>query len=239
MASYHISSGVISTGIYLDIADYMYIASGGVANSTTVNSGGSMRISAGGTATAIRENGGYVYVADGANVTFVSNTITGLNLSDRMTVHSNTVANSTTVNSRGSMYISSGGIATAIRENGGYVYVADGANVTFAPNTITGLTLSRNSMTVHSNTVANSTTVNSSGRMYISSGGVANSTTVNGDFFGGYLYISSGGVANSTTVNGGGMFICSGGVANSTTLISGGSMYISSGGVANILFLHL
>ena len=245
---YYISSGITSTGITLYNDDGMYISSGGVANSTTVNSGG-MYISSGGTALEIIENGGYVGVENGANVTFASNTINGLTLSyTSMTVHSNTVANSTTVNSSGYMYIYSGGVANSnivnsggrmsissggtaleIIENGGYVYVENGANVTFASNTIDGLTLSGGgSMTVHSNTVANSTTVNSYGRMFISSGGVANSTTING----GDMYISSGGVATSTTINGG-MCISSGGVANNTTVDDWGSIVISSGGVAN------
>ena len=46
-------------------------------------------------------------------------------------------------------------------------------------------------MTVHKNTIANSTAVNSGARMYICSGGVANSTTVNS---GGSMYIYRGGV---------------------------------------------
>jgi len=302
-------AGTTSTGLVISSGNSITVSSGGVANSTTVNSAGYMFISSGGTATAIKENGGCVEVYYGANVTFVSNTITGLTLSGNMTVHKNTVANSTTVNRGGVMYISSGGTAnsttvnsagcmyifsggvansttvnyygymnissggvansttvnsggdmyiygggsvTAIRENGGYVDVANGANVTFVSNTITGLRLLYDSMTVHKNTVANSTTVNY-GYMYISSGGVANSTTLSGgDVYyesaamyissGGvannttvnsycYMYISSGGMANSTTVNYGYMYISSGGVANSTTVNSGGGMYIYSGGI--------
>ena len=129
----------------------MYISSGGIANSITINFGGYMYIYSGGTATAIRENGGYVDVADGANVTFASNTITGLNLPNHqsMTVHSNTVANSTIVNFGGHMFICYGGEANNTTIN------------------------SRGSMYIYSGGVANSTTVNYGGRMYISSGGVA------------------------------------------------------------------
>ena len=103
MANYYISSGVVSNGIILQ-GDSMYISNGGIAEDTTVNSSGNLRISSGGTATAIKENGGYVYVAEGAEVTFAANTISGLVLSSgSATVHSGTVANSTTVNSRGSI----------------------------------------------------------------------------------------------------------------------------------------
>ena len=79
----------------------MDIYNGGTANYTTVNSDGWMYIYSGGTATNIVENGGYIWVAAGANVTFASNTISGLTLSGAMTVHSNTVAINTTVNSLG------------------------------------------------------------------------------------------------------------------------------------------
>ena len=262
-----IYSDGVANNTTVNASGWMYIYSGGTANSTTVNSGGFMCISSGGTATAVKENCGCVDVADGANVTFVSNTITGLDLSGYMTIHSNTVANSTTVNSRGDMYIfsggeansttvnnggrmyiSSGGIAnsitvnsgggmnisfgvtaTAIKENGGCVSCANGANVTFVSNTITGLNLF-GWMTVHSNTVANSTTVNEGSEMVIYRDGVANCTTVDG----GNLDIDPGGVANSTTVNSSGdMYISSGGVANSTTVNSSCRMAIVRG-VANI-----
>ncbi len=279
----YISSGGVANDTTVNSGDYMYISSGGVAdsttvnsggrvyidsgcvaNSTTVNSGGRLNINSGGTAAEILENGGYVYVEDGANVTFASNTISGLVLSNggSMTVHSNTIANSTTVNSGGRMYIersggvandttvndggrmyiSSGGVANSTTVNaGGYMYISSGG--TASSTTVN----SGGEMRIYSGGVANSTTV-SGGYMYISSDGVANSTTVND---GGRMYISSGGVANSTTVSGGnmwisnggvaisttvnsgGMYIYSGGVANSTTINSGGNMYISSGGTAN------
>ena len=108
-----------------------------------------------------------------------------------LSISSGGVANDTTVNSYGRMYISSGGTATAIKENGGYVDVAEGADVTFVANTFSGLVLSYGGATVHSGTVANSTTVNSRGSMYIYNSGTANATTVNYD---GDLYIYSGGM---------------------------------------------
>ena len=252
----HISSGGTANSTTVTTFGFMHVSSGGMANSTTVSKG-YMYISSGGTATEIIENGGYVGAAEGANVTFASNTIEGVNLSQaRMTVHSNTIANSITVNVSGSMYIYSGGTATGVIENGGYVSIAEGANVTFASNTIENLVVSGGSMTVHSNTIANSTTIDGRAYVTIFSSGIANNTIVkNGSMFisdGGiisntilsgmatsygivsaFLFISSGGTANSTTVNNyGKMHISSGGTANSTTM-SGGSMTISSGGVAN------
>ena len=56
---------MISTGILLNY-DSMYISSGGVANSTTVNSGGDMYISSGGVANGTTVNsGGRMYISSG------------------------------------------------------------------------------------------------------------------------------------------------------------------------------
>ena len=76
----------------------------------------SMRVLSGGTANATTVNSGSV-----------------------MHVQSGGTANNATVNSYGSMFVHSGGSALSIVENGGYVDVADGADVTFTPNVISGL----------------------------------------------------------------------------------------------------
>ena len=222
----YIYSGGTANSTTVNSNGDIYIISGGVANNTTVNSSGRMSIYSGGTAQLIKENGGYVDVADGANVTFASNTISGVNITRMMTVHSNTVANSTTVNSWGSMYISSGGVANSTTVNSrGNMYISSGG---VANSTTVN---SGGYMYIYSGGVANSSTVNSGGGMYIFSGGVANSTTVNSR---GFMSLHSNTVANSTTVNSRGfMYIYSEGFANSTTVNSGGYMYISSGGVAN------
>ena len=191
----------------------MYI-SGGVANSTTVRSGGELIVCGGGTANITTMYNGSMHICGGG----VANSTT-VNRSGTMYIYNGGVANSTTVNEYGKMYIDSGCVATEIIENGGYVRVVKCANVTFASNTITGLTLSSHAMTVHSNTVASSTTIYRRGTMVIYSGGVANSTTVN-EY--GEMDIGNGGVANSTTVNEyGKMYIGSGGVHH-------GSLFLGS-----------
>jgi len=166
----------------------VFVSSGGTADSTTVNSGGGMVVSSGGTATEIKENGGYVNVADGANATFTSNSFSGLNLSNAFaTVHSGTTATDTTLNFNGRLYVSSGGTAdNTIVNSSGYFDVYSGGT-------------------------ANNTTVNSWGYLYVSNGGTANNITVNTL---GYLIVSSGGMANSTTVNRYGyLYITNGGTA--------------------------
>jgi len=205
----------------------------GSADLVIVNSHAELNISSMGDVTNIKENGGYVSVAAGANATFVANSFSGLVLDSRQsaTVHSGTTANSTTVNSGGELVIYSGGVASAIKENGGYVEVADGKNVTFVSNSFSGVVLRDRSATLHSGTTANSTTLNSQGSMYVYRGGVANATTVNES---GTLYVYSGGVANDITLNGdtkhGYIHVYEGAVANSVTVNAGGDLQVSSGG---------
>ena len=211
------SSSLVENAIIANLNE-MYIGSGGVANSTTVNYWGDMDIRSGGVANSTTVNSsGHMYISSGGT------------------------ANSTTVNDEGFMYISSGGVANRTTVNSGTMFIDSGGTAT----DITAVAGARFSIAVASNTYIQGTyngsafemkdayisgyTVNASGDMEIYSGGTADSTTVNS---GGYMDISSGGVANSTTMSGGDMYIYSGGVANNT-MVNDGMMRISSGGVAN------
>ncbi|MBE6355589.1 MAG: hypothetical protein E7058_00570, partial [Lentisphaerae bacterium] len=201
-----ISSGGIANNTTVNSGAYLDILSGGTASGATVNHNGRITVAAGGKASAIKENGGYVDVGNGANVIFAANTVSGLSIDDRMTVHEHTVANDIIANSGGYIDIFSGGIAnnTTIYSGGG--------------------------IRIHAGGTVNNTTVNSVAYLGISSGGIANSTTVNA---GGYMCISSGGTANSTTLNNGRMYIYYGGTANSTTVNSGTYLFLYTGGIAN------
>ena len=88
------------------------IHSGTTANNTTVNGGGRLEVFSGGTAADVLENGGCVEIAEGAAVTFASNTISGLELAGSATVHSGTTVNSAMVNSGGGLEVFSGGKLT-------------------------------------------------------------------------------------------------------------------------------
>ena len=151
---------------------------------------------------------------------------TTVNRGGYLWVSSGGEANSTTVNSGGELRISSGGVANSTTVNrAGGLWISSGgvANST----TVT----SGGNLWVSSGGVANSTTVNRAGRLFVSSGGVANATTVHS---GGDLYVYSGGEANSTTVHSGGyLYVVNGGEANSTTVNHGGKLFVSSGGTAN------
>ena len=235
--AYIISSGKTSTGIILE-DDSMNVLNGGTANSTTVNEWGRMYVSSGGTAnsTTVNSGGELVTAKDsivGALYMNGGGTInnTTINNGGTFSVREGSTANSTIVNLGGRMYIDYCGEAWSIVENGGYVYCysGDDAEVSFVPNTFTGLVMDCSVLaTIHSGTTANNTTLNSGASLYVYRGGFANDTTVNS---GAGLDVSSGGVANNTTV-GGNLFISSGGIAKNVIINEKGHLYVSSGGTA-------
>ncbi|MBQ9789700.1 MAG: AIDA repeat-containing protein, partial [Lentisphaeria bacterium] len=238
----YVLSGGTANNTTMNTGGDLDVYSGGTANNTTVNSGGWMYVDDGGTALQIKENGGYVYVEEGANVTFLENTFSNLVLNTFATVHSGTTAINTTVNSWGSMYVSSGGTASNITASSGaylgFVVAPDtyiqgtsnGSAFEIKDSKVDNYTIDRGYLHVESGGTANNTTVNSSGWMSVSSGGTANSTTVNNW---GSMYVSSGGTANNTTVYYGDLYVDDGGTVNNTTVNDVGYMYVSSGGTAN------
>ena len=239
MAKYYISSGNVANNITVTNGARMYISNGGIANNTTVDYYGSMYISSGGEAnnTTLGSKGIlFVYSGGVANGTTI-------NSSGVMHISSTGVVSGTTVNSGGRMIINMGATATDI-----CVAAGGKLTITIAPDTyiqgtsagsafevknaqITGHTVNNGSMNIRSGGMANSTTVNSSGVIWLDPAGVANNTTLN---CGGSMYISSGGTANNTQVNSGcSMTVNSYSVANSTTVNSGGIMIIYSRGRAD------
>ena len=156
--------------VILNTRGVMIIDSGGIANNTIVNSEGRMWIRSDGVANnTIVNSGGWVFVSAGGR------------------------GHSMTVNPGGIVELVYGS-ATAIKENGGYVRCED--NATYVPNSFSGVILSSRSMSLHSGTTANNTTVYASD-IDIFLGGVANDTTL----YSGGINIASGGIAYNTTLN--------------------------------------
>ena len=207
----------------------MYVYSGGTANSTTLDSG-KLIVSLGGTASLVAVNEyGSLFIADRGT----ANSIT-LNENAKMYVSSGGSANNTKVNVNAGLFVSKGARATAIVEDGGFVDIQSGANVSFVANAFNGLIVSNNSVTVHSGTTANGTTIESNGQLLVYSGGSADKTIINSCSWNKGLYVYSGGKADSTTINANAsMFISSGGTANSTTVNINGSMFVFSGAIAS------
>ncbi len=161
-----------------------YVASGGIANSTTIN-GGSQSVEGVANSTFIN-SGGEQWVSGTANSTAIDSG--GIQY-----VEYCGVVNSVTING-GQQNIHYGGMAiTTIVNFGGEQYVASGgtANITTVN--------SGGSQSICG--VASSTTVNSGGSQYVSFGGTAAVTTVG---IGGTQYVASGGTVTGDLTEAGG-----------------------------------
>jgi len=249
MARYDVTDGETSTGLTLN-NDSMYVSAGGTATETTLNEGGRMHVYDGAFVCSTTANkDGQAYVSGGTMNDIAINSGGQMNLSGGV---ANSVvvdggnadsgglwvsggsANDVTVNSEGYVVIYDGGVATNIVENGGYVNIpeewtgAQPENVTFLPNSFSGLVLNGKWTTVHSGTTATDTTVNSDGIFQILSGGTGNNTIVD---FGGNMVVAFTGIANSVTVNAGGScWVYENGTANNVTAHTDGIVAVSSGG---------
>ena len=230
-----ISDGQTSNGLAVLFGDRLDIASGGTANDIRVDFGGRMYVSDGGTASDIVENGGYVEVENGATATFAPNSFADSFLMTSATIHSGTTANNITVNSRGYLHVFDGGTASDIVENGGYVEVENGAEVTFAANSFAGLFLNT-SATIHSGTTASDITVSTGGHLHVFDGGTASDIVEDG----GFVYIEDGAEATfvpntfyGLSLENGSATTHSGTTANNTTVTIGGELYVFSGGIAD------
>ncbi len=177
-----IGKDVMATGVTVLDGGVLHVNPAGYARAPVVSSGGTFYVSSAGIVDKARIYGS-AFISSGGRI------------------------NSSTVYSGGHIYVSSGATASKIVENGGYVAVKDGANVTFAPNSFSGLVLSDASATVHSGTTANSATVNAGGRLEVFSGGTVNGVTVNS---GGAAEVSSGVISGAVVHADGSLLIYDG-----------------------------
>ena len=232
------SKAAVNSAAVLD-GGKLAVLTGGYAYEAKISSGGSLDISSGGRANyAAVYEGGAVMVSAGASclnagisggsVTLAGAVVPGEDDPEGGIVPGGFASN-TTVNSGGSLIVSSGATATKILENGGYVSVAADADVTFTPNTFSGLALSSAAATVHAGTTATDTTLNFGGWLYVFSGGIASATVANSS--GGFI-ISSGGTADVVTVNFGGGFAVSNGGTALRIKENGGLVYVFDDGIA-------
>ena len=151
------------------------------------------------------------------------------------TVYSGEIYEDTTVSSGGTMYVSSGGTAVRITENGGNVNVMAGATVSFVPHTISQLVMIEEdgyydvSATLHSGTLAESVVIDGWNTVTVFDGGAINKTNL----LDCATLIVSGGIVNNAHIGGdmNRFVVYSGGTANNVS-IDGyeNSLVISSGG---------
>ena len=196
------------------------VADGATANGVTVAMGGKLTVKDGGTATEVKENGGYVEIADGAKVTFRENAFRNLTLSygKSASVHAGTTAYSITV-AGGSLEAFEGGVLNGLRFVSGTL-LADGATMT---NTIIGVSGDDEDYyydeeegvfqfaEVSDSTLTNTTLYN--GRFSVA-GGSANETVLNG----GRFSLNDGATGSDITVNAGLFYIESGASASNITV---------------------
>ena len=253
-----ISEGGTATNTTVNNDGVIYVSSGGTAMGAMV-SDGDIYVTNGGTATDVTVSNGHLYVHRGAMAAGVTLNEGGWMLMNAgctatdvtvfggdMYVSSGATAGGVTV-SRGWLNVSSGGTATGIEWTPcmGYVYVEEGAYVTFASQysgcyygsegvllasgpALEGKVFSdyHYSMYVFEGGTATNTTMDG-GYMYVSSGGTATDTTMDQ----GYMFVYSGGMATGCTVNDGGVRVYKGGMATNFT-VSGGSVIVFSSGTA-------
>ena len=217
----------------------LLVFSGGVANNTTVSSGGSMIIVDAGAvvnSTTVLPNASLI-LSQGATVNYTVFSSSTFTVGDSMTLNNTTVKDgylnvssngyaNVTVLSNGSMSVSDGGVATETTVKNGCIL--DVGATGLVTNTIVN---SGGSMQVIGS--ANMTTVKKGGMLDVLAGGAVNGTILSS---GGSARIS--GNAANTTVNQSGsdvdavLTICDGGKATRTTVNDRGYAIVSSGGQA-------
>ena len=211
----HISEG----GLASDTTDLgtVFVSSGGVADTTTVLSGGTMFVYSGGivVSTFVASSGGLFVIGGSASVT----TVDGWG---SLTVSAGGTATSNTINANGAVFVSNGGTveSTFVCSNGN-VHVYDGGSA--VDNELQG------EVHVSNGGVAVSTVISSGAKLNISNGGVAVSNTA---YHEGYIYVYTGGSAVSTFLSGGNIWASSGGAAISTVVGESGYLLVNDSGTA-------
>ena len=244
-SEFNLTSGMLGSAVQINMGGRLNVFDGGVTSETTVNSSGCLYVSSGGRATNVTENGGYVSVQEGANVTFVPNSFIWLMLEkgDSATVHAGTVAENPIIASDGHLLVYNGGIAskTTITTKGELevyegglasgVTIDNGATVkVFGGGSATGIVAESGAilgLTVAPGTYVQGTYADTPFELTSTVTGY----TVHSNS---WLDVIDSGSVNDTTVEAGGSLnISSGGRANNTTLEAQGALNISSGGLAN------
>ena len=191
-SAFEIRDGLVSG---LRIRDSVTVCSGGTASSDTLHKG-TLRLSGGMADNIMVAPYGSMYVFSGGT------------------------ANSTVIDSRGSMYVS-GGVADGITVNSGYVQAVSGGAAT-------GVQVTNGTLDVFSGGVADDILLYRRGYMFVGAGGTASGTVAVTESS--YIYIDSGGTASDTVIAAStSMSVVSGGTAADTVIAANGRLTISGG----------
>ena len=226
----HVGKGASATDLKLEKGANIWIDVGSETLARGTCAGSAFEVKDGAVTAdfPVLENGFQLGLYDGGVLTLDQNA--AISDGGELYVNGGTVqgADVITVNPGGNMHYDHGVVEGKIKENGGYFYYyyegSSSGGIEFEQNTFTGMTLTfGQSASVHSGTVADSTTI------LVEKG----SNTVSG--YGASLNVFSGGIAKNTTVAGGGLQITSGGTALNTLVHSDGHMEIDYRGGASAI----
>ncbi len=257
---YDVPFGQTDTGDVVISGGSMFVLSGGVADTTTVDANGKLTVDSSGTANGTTvssggvetvNSGGYAsgttISSGGFNFVYGSETHT-TDSGGILTVFGGGTANNLTISSGGTLNVL-GKITSNVKLYSGSIEnISSGGSATGVPNSGTGI--SGGTLNVLSGGESDHTTVFSGGSLNVSSGGTAYSVTVSsggslniqGTFVsslqvsaGGSATVSSGGLLSGTGTSGTGLFggtlnVLSGGTADLVEINSGGLEVVSSGG---------
>ncbi len=179
-----------------------YVSFGGVATSTTIDSGGQQWISGGSAISTTVNSGG----SEGVGASYSTSTMTGTTLDTR-------------VNAGGIEYVSSGGIASATTVSSGGVLSVGAGGSAVAP-VISNGGAELFPLIVSAGQTSSGIVVSSGQILYVQSGGSAVNAIVRS---GGSAFVSSGGMTTGMIVSGGGdETVISAGSSLNTSIGSGG-----------------
>ena len=189
------------------------------ATNTIVNVGGELRIKGLATADGVVENGGWVELGDRATVIFTANSFNDLTVTGKCSVHENTVANGTTLESGSSLYVYDGGIANNTTIIHGYVNV-------FSGGLVDGLTLSdAGYLNLYSGGTVENVIAGGYAYLGLESGSYINGLTFNGKD-GNCVSVYHDVTVENVVVNSGGLLV-NGGSVDSVIVNQGGTVEIS------------
>ena len=237
--TYGVRSGTTLTNATVEEEGTITVYSGGRMESTTVNSCNAAQykglyISNGGVVVNTNiNNAGAVYVYSGGSA--VGGTVSA---GGSFYVNANGIASDFVVQPGANVTIMSGASVYSMKDNGGNVYIQEGAYVTFAPNVIDALVMNTGTYNVQSGTTLTNATVGENGQIIVRDGGVVDTTLVNSCNAAEYkgLFVSSGGKAINTNITSGGAFyIYENGQASDCTVSTGAMCYIEASGFASAL----
>jgi len=234
-----------------------YIVSGGTMTNTLVSGGAGtaiMHVSSGAAVSTTLVSNATMHVS---KLAWYTPAVTGTVISDggRMNVSgavaSNTTLNeggklyvynsgsviSATVNKMGYLYLSAGGTATDIVENGGFALGQNGTTLTFVANSFSDMALS-SAATLHTVTTATDISIagnNGTVMSCIFFGGTATNIAASS---GGIIFVNSGNISNATVHSGGYINLVentkSATFVNGLSIESGANMTMRVGDVKNV-----